>query len=102
MTNNPNADPRPLCQFPSGSKVLVDELMSCRSARSRLLAMGVTPGVVVEIVSNDCGPCRLKVRGSDVCIGHGMAERIQARLAPADAAPTLRASLSGCACPGER
>jgi ferrous iron transport protein A len=41
--------------------------------------MGLTPGTECEVLSGGrCGPCRLRVRNTDVVIGHGMAEKIMA------------------------
>ncbi len=76
--NNPNAL-RPLCTFPQGSVVRIAEVEECSCARCRMFALGLTPGTPVEILASGPGPCRLKVRGSDLVIGHGMAEKILAR-----------------------
>ena len=75
---------RPLCQFPSGSKVRVTGLESGGGARCRLCALGLTPGTVIEVTQNGPGPCRLKVRGSDLVLGQGLAHKVMAL--PADVA----------------
>ncbi|WP_022660698.1 FeoA family protein [Paucidesulfovibrio longus] len=67
---------QPLCRFPQGSLVRVEDLASCRGARSRLYALGLTPGTELEVISTSGGPCRLRVRGSDLIIGHGLANKI--------------------------
>lgn len=67
---------QPLCRFPEGSVVRVEDLASCRGARSRLYALGLTPGTELEVISSSGGPCRLRVRGSDLIIGHGLADKI--------------------------
>ena len=67
---------KPLCRFPRGSQGKVADLAPCRGARGKLLAMGLTPGTVLEVVQSGDGPCRLRVRGSDVVIGHGLAGKI--------------------------
>jgi ferrous iron transport protein A len=41
--------------------------------------MGLTPGTVCRVYAGGrCGPCRIRVRETDVVIGHGMAEKIMA------------------------
>lgn len=65
-----------LCRFPQGSVVRVEELVPCRGARARLYALGLTPGTELEVISSSGGPCRLRVRGSDLVLGHGLANKI--------------------------
>lgn len=67
-----------LHQFPAGSLVRIENLCECPKARSRLCALGLTPGTTVEVCSGGPGPCLLKVRGCSVAIGHGMADRVLA------------------------
>ena len=66
----------PLNHFPSGSKVTVTSLSGGKSARSRLLALGFVPGTEVLVTSPSPGPCRLKIRGSDLTLGQGLAEKV--------------------------
>ena len=66
----------PLNHFPSGSKVAVANLAGGRGARSRLYALGFTPGTEVLIISGGAGPLRIKVRGSDLSLGQGLAEKV--------------------------
>lgn len=68
--------PYPLNHFPSGSKVAVSSLAGGRGARSRLYALGFTPGTEVLITSCGTGPVRLKIRGSDLSLGQGLAEKV--------------------------
>lgn len=68
--------PYPLNHFPSGSKVSVATLAGGGGARSRLYALGFTPGTEILIVSGGRGPVRLKVRGSDLSLGQGLAEKV--------------------------
>ncbi|MFO7717917.1 MAG: FeoA family protein [Thermodesulfobacteriota bacterium] len=68
----------PLCHYPNGSKVRVTALDSCSGARCRLCSLGLTPGTEVEITQNGPGPCRLRVRGSDLVLGHGLAHKVMA------------------------
>lgn len=69
---------RPLPGFPAGVKVRVVRLEGNNGVRSRLCALGLTPGTEVELVAVGRGPCRLKVRGSDLVLGRGMAEKVLA------------------------
>jgi ferrous iron transport protein A len=65
-----------LSAFPSGSRVRVGEVCADACARCRAFALGLTPGAEVEVVANGQGSCRLKVRGSDLVLGHGAADAI--------------------------
>ena len=65
-----------LPQFPDGSRVRIEKLCDCPKARGRLCALGLTPGTTVEVCSGGPGPCRLKVRGGNVALGHGMASGV--------------------------
>lgn len=67
---------KPLCGYPDGATVKVEDLCGGRGARSRLYSLGLTPGTVLEVVSGGNGPCRLKVRGSDLVLGSGLAEKV--------------------------
>ncbi|HDQ41938.1 MAG TPA: ferrous iron transport protein A [Desulfonatronum sp.] len=72
------SDIRPLPAFSAGSKLRVVHLAGSNGARSRLCALGLTPGTEVELVSVGRGPCRLKVRECDLVLGRGMAEKVMA------------------------
>lgn len=67
---------KPLCRFQPGDRVRVEDLEGCRQARAKLYAMGLTPGTELEVVSAGRGPCRLKVRGTDLVLGHGLSRKI--------------------------
>lgn len=69
---------RPITDFPAGDRVRVVRLAGNNGARSRLCALGLTPGTEIELISTGGGPCRLKVRESDLVLGRGMAEKILA------------------------
>ena len=61
----------------SGVPVRVRALHAGRMAASRLAAMGMGPGSVIEVVSNpSTGPFIVRVRGSRVVLGRGIAKRI--------------------------
>ncbi len=65
-----------LCNVPAGSVVRIEKLCDCPKARGRLCALGLTPGTFVEVCSGGPGPCLLKVRGSNLALGNGMARRV--------------------------
>jgi len=67
---------KPLNCFCKGAKVLVIDIKGGCHARSRLLAMGLTPGCPVEVLSDGQGPIRLKVRGSEIALGQGMCDKL--------------------------
>jgi ferrous iron transport protein A len=69
---------RSLASFPNGSIVRIARVEDCACPRCRVFALGLTPGTTVEILSSSPGPCRLRVRGSDLVVGHGIAEKILA------------------------
>lgn len=68
--------PKPLNCFCKGSTVRVMDIEGGCSARSRLLAMGLTPGCPVELMSDGCGPVRIKVRNSEVVLGQGLCDKV--------------------------
>lgn len=69
--------PMPLIMASRGSKVRLVSVNGGRQMTSRLAAMGLSPGVEVEIVSNSPGdPFILDVRGSRLVLGRGMAHKI--------------------------
>lgn len=88
---------QPLSSFPRGSRVKIMKLCNCPRARGRLCAMGLTPGTIVEVNSNGAGPCRLKVRGSDLVLGNRMAGRIFGRPA-GDNEQSAESETCHCAC----
>lgn len=52
-------------------------LAAGRGARSRLLDMGLTIGVVIKsIIIHSYGPILIEVRGTRLAIGHGLARKI--------------------------
>ncbi len=50
----------------------------------RLAEMGLTPGVSFEVLQNNAGPLLLRVRGSRLAVGRGMAAKIWVEV-PAEA-----------------
>ena len=68
----------PLNHFPSGSKVTIASLNAGGGARSKLYAMGLTPGTSIQITASGGGPCRMKVRDCELVLGNGLASKILA------------------------
>ena len=73
---------QPLTECPTGTRLIITDLQAGAKSRSRLCALGLIPGTIIVVDSGGPGPCRVKVRESDVCLGQGLAEKIIA--APAD------------------
>lgn len=86
---------RPLPDFPPGSMVRVVQVSGNNGVRSRLCALGLTPGTEVELVASGRGPCRLKVRRCDLVLGRGMAEKVMA-VAASDYQPSMARDDCGC------
>lgn len=68
----------PLTQFKSGTTVKIANLTGGSGARSKLYAMGLIPGTTIYLNQCGKGPCRLKVRNSELVLGQGLAEKILA------------------------
>ncbi|WP_027184364.1 FeoA family protein [Desulfovibrio inopinatus] len=66
----------PLNQFPKGSKVTIADYDAGCQCRGRLCALGLTPGTTVEVCESGMGPCKLRVRDSELVLGCGMAEKL--------------------------
>ncbi|ACS80230.1 FeoA family protein [Maridesulfovibrio salexigens DSM 2638] len=71
------ADTRPLSSYKSGMSVRVTGFDAGKCCRGRLLSMGIIPGTVVDIVSNN-GRMNIRVRNSQYAIGCEMAKKIMA------------------------
>lgn len=84
----------PLSKVPAGTTIRIEHVGDCPAMRSRLLALGLTPGSTARVDSCGCGQCCLCVRGGQLAIGHGMADKIMVRVLDADAA------VSDHGCPG--
>ena len=68
----------PLTKFKSGTTVKISNLTGGSGARSKLYAMGLIPGTTIYLNQCGNGPCRMKVRDSELVLGHGLAEKILA------------------------
>ncbi len=74
-----SADPQAISldQLPSGARATVQRLLAGRSLASRLVSLGITPGVELDMVQNyGHGPLIVAVRGTRVAIGRGEAAKI--------------------------
>lgn len=68
---------KPLSEVTNGKKAIVKELSGGKSFVTRMAALGVLPGVKVEIVRNPArGPLIIKVRGSYWALGRGEAAKV--------------------------
>ncbi len=70
----------PLTDVPSNHTVQLLHIDAGRKAAQRLAEMGLTPGVQFDVLQNNGGPLLLRVRGSRLAVGRGMAEKIQVRI----------------------
>ncbi|MBT8763477.1 ferrous iron transport protein A [Desulfohalobiaceae bacterium Ax17] len=68
--------PKPIDQFPPGTRVKIVTLNAGCAARSKLCALGLIPGTEVVIDNCGCGPFKVKVRETDLVLGHGLAQKI--------------------------
>lgn len=68
----------PLSMVAPGKKVRLVRINGGRNLRSRLAAMGLMPGIDVEVISGGHGgPCVISVRDSRLILGRGMALKIE-------------------------
>jgi len=68
---------RPLTDCMAGERVRCTRLNAGHRARSRLTAMGVVPGAVLEILrQNGRGPVLIALGESRFALGRGIAEKI--------------------------
>ena len=65
-----------LDEVPPGAKARVVRLEAGTRALRRLAEMGLTPGTIVEVLTDYGGPILVKVRGSVIAIGRGMARKV--------------------------
>jgi ferrous iron transport protein A len=68
---------KPLSQIKNGDRVTLNEVAVGRELTSRLTSLGLTPGVVVQVLQNQGrGPIIVNVRGTHVALGRGEAEKL--------------------------
>ncbi len=61
---------------PPGKKARIAGLNAGPGLATRLMQMGLTPGVEVEVVNSDRGPILVRVRGVMIALSRGMAKKI--------------------------
>jgi ferrous iron transport protein A len=66
-----------LDMLPTGTRARILAVNSGAGWVYRLYQMGITPGVIVEVVANyGVGPIIIRVRGVEISLGRGVARRI--------------------------
>ncbi|AEM38871.1 FeoA family protein [Pyrolobus fumarii 1A] len=68
--------PVPLSKLPPGTRAKVVAVLGGRGATRRAMEMGLAPGSEVEVVMVTGGPIIVRVRGSLVAVGRGLAEKV--------------------------
>jgi ferrous iron transport protein A len=72
-----NEDNLPLSSAPAGKRVTVCGVAGGRNLCGRMAAMGIYPGVEVELLCGGCGcPCVVKVNGGTLSLGAGVSQKI--------------------------
>lgn len=67
----------PLVIVQSGRRVRLLAVDAGHGLQGRLTAMGLVPGVEIEVLRNSMrGPILIEVKGSRIMLGHGMARKI--------------------------
>jgi ferrous iron transport protein A len=67
----------PLSSIEKGDRVTLVTVEGGRGIRSRLAAMGILPGVKIDVLKkNNGGPMVVSVKDSRVMLGRGMAHKI--------------------------
>ena len=77
MNNNVIHYNKPLSEIKNGDRVTLNEVAVGRELTSRLTSLGLTPGVVVQVLQNQGrGPIIVNVRGTHIALGRGEAEKL--------------------------
>jgi len=68
----------PLAMIREGSKTVLRSIQGGRGLRGRLAALGLIPGTEITVLRNGGGgPFVVAVNNSRICIGRGMAMKIE-------------------------
>ena len=68
----------PLAMISEGSKTVLRSIQGGRGLRGRLAALGLIPGTEITVLRNGGGgPFVVAVNNSRICIGRGMAMKIE-------------------------
>lgn len=68
--------PVPLTALPPGAKARIVAVIGGRGAARRAMEMGLVPGAIVEVVNNHPGPLIVRVSGTMIALGRGLAHKI--------------------------
>jgi ferrous iron transport protein A len=70
----------PLSDIENGCKVRLAAIDSALSVSRRLMAMGMLPNVELEVINNGHpGPFLIRVRGTRIALGRGLAHKIMVK-----------------------
>ncbi|MDD5718221.1 MAG: FeoA family protein [Candidatus Krumholzibacteria bacterium] len=68
----------PLALIREGTKAILRSIQGGRGLRGRLAAMGLVPGAEITVLRNGGGgPFVVAVKDNRICIGRGMAMKIE-------------------------
>jgi ferrous iron transport protein A len=70
----------PLVMAAIGEQVYLESIKGGKKMLRRLTALGLTPGVELNVVQNTGGVLLLSVRGSRIALGRGMARKMMVSL----------------------
>lgn len=67
----------PLCDAKTGGKVKVACVDGGRSLCARMAALGIYPGVEMQLLCSGCNcPCLVRVHGGTLSLGKGVSDKI--------------------------
>lgn len=76
--NNPNKNRITLLKLHVGEKGKITRIIGGQSACKRLNELGLVPGVQVELVNRiSSGPVMIRVKGSKLALGRGLAQKVE-------------------------
>ena len=68
---------------PEGCAAVVKNIAGGRMATAKLADMGIIPGTAIQVSCNRGGPVIVMVKGSRLCLGKGMADKVKVDLGAA-------------------
>ena len=71
-----DAHTRPLSAARRGDRVRLITIHAGRRLSRRLAELGLTPGVVMQVVHKNGGPMLIAVRGTRLALGRGVTDKI--------------------------
>jgi ferrous iron transport protein A len=73
-----DASTLPLSDAPAGKRIKVASILGGRQLCARMAALGIYPGVEMELLYSGCGSPRLvRVHGGTLSLGAGICEKIR-------------------------